>query len=44
MLAFASDRTGTQQIYITDADGVPRQLTHDGTNHSPTWTSPGTGR
>jgi TolB protein len=43
MLAFASDRTGTQQIYITDADGVPRQLTQDGTNHSPTWTSQGTG-
>ncbi len=41
MLAFASDRTGTQQIYITDADGVPRQLTRDGTNHSPTWTSQG---
>jgi TolB protein len=37
MLAFASDRGGTQQIYITDADGVPRQLTTQGKNHSPTW-------
>lgn len=39
MLAFASDRTGTQQIFITDADGVPHQLTSEGTNHSPTWTA-----
>ncbi len=37
MLAFVSDRTGSQQIYITDAAGHPRQLTGDGTNHSPTW-------
>jgi TolB protein len=39
MLAFASDRTGSPQIFITDADGIPRQLTSEGTNHSPTWTS-----
>jgi TolB protein len=39
MLAFASDRTGSPQIFITDADGVPHQLTSEGTNHSPTWTS-----
>ncbi len=39
MLAFASDRTGRPQIFITDADGLPRQLTTEGTNHSPTWTS-----
>ena len=39
MLAFASDRTGDQQIFITDADGVPHQLTSEGKNHSPTWTS-----
>ena len=39
MLAFASDRTGTPQIFITDADGVPHQLTSEGTNHSPTWTA-----
>ncbi len=39
MLTFASDRTGTQQIFITDADGVPHQLTSEGKNHSPTWTT-----
>ncbi len=38
MIAFASDRTGTPQIFITDADGLPHQLTSEGTNHSPTWT------
>lgn len=37
MIAFESDRTGTPQIYITDANGVPRQLTTQGANHSPTW-------
>jgi len=37
MLAFSSDRTGLPQIFITDADGVPRQLTSEGKNHSPTW-------
>ena len=39
MIAFASDRTGTPQIFITDADGVPHQLTSEGKNHSPTWTT-----
>jgi TolB protein len=39
MLAFASDRTGTPQIFITDSDGVPHQLTSEGKNHSPTWTA-----
>ncbi len=39
MLAFASDRTGEPQIFITDAEGVPRQLTTEGTNHSPVWIS-----
>jgi TolB protein len=38
MLAFSSDRSGTPQIFITDADGVPHQLTTEGTNHSPAWT------
>ncbi len=37
MIAFESDRTGSPQIYITDSDGVPRQLTTEGSNHSPTW-------
>jgi TolB protein len=37
MVAFASDRTGTPQIFITDADGIPHQLTRKGKNHSPTW-------
>lgn len=39
MIAFESNRTGSPQIFITDADGVPRQLTTEGTNHSPAWTS-----
>lgn len=38
MLAFVSDRTGTPQIYVTDAEGHPRQLTQEGANHSPAWT------
>jgi TolB protein len=41
MLAFSSDRTGRPQIFITDADGVPHQLTSEGTNHSPAWTGGG---
>jgi TolB protein len=39
MLAFASDRTGSPEIFVTDADGVPHQLTSEGKNYSPTWTS-----
>lgn len=39
MLAFASDRTGSQQIFITDSDGLPHQLTSEGKSHSPTWTA-----
>ncbi len=37
MLAFVSDRTGTPQIFITDAEGRPTQLTTEGANHSPAW-------
>jgi len=37
MITFESDRTGKPQIYITDANGVPHQLTTEGANHSPTW-------
>ncbi len=37
MLVFSSDRSGTPQIYVTDADGHPRRLTTQGSNHSPTW-------
>lgn len=37
MIAFASDRTGRPQIYITDANGEPHQLTSEGSNHSPSW-------
>jgi len=39
MLAFSSDRTGSPEIFITDADGVPHQLTTEGSNYSPAWAS-----
>ncbi len=39
MIAFVSDRGGSQQIYTTDAEGRPRQLTAEGRNHSPSWVS-----
>ena len=38
MIAFESSRIGTPQIFITDAAGVPHQLTNEGSNHSPAWT------
>ena len=38
MIAFSSDRTGRPQIFVTDSDGVPHQLTREGSNHSPAWT------
>ncbi len=37
MLAFASDRTGSPQVFITDAEGAPHQLTQEGKSYSPTW-------
>ncbi len=37
MLAFSSDRTGTPQVYVTDSQGRPRQLTTEGSSHSPAW-------
>jgi len=44
MLVFASDRTGTPQVFITDAEGVPHQLTNQGKNYSPSWTSTASSR
>ncbi len=38
MIAFESSRSGMPQIFITDAAGAPRQLTNEGSNHSPAWT------
>jgi TolB protein len=37
MLAFVSNRTGSKQIFMTDAAGAPRQLTRDGNNVQPSW-------
>lgn len=37
MLAFVSDRTGSKQIYSTDAAGTPQQLTREGNNLQPSW-------
>ncbi len=37
MIAFASDRKGGSQIYITDSEGHPRQLTREGVNYGPAW-------
>lgn len=38
MIAFESNRSGSTQIYVTDAEGTPHQLTTEGNNHSPAWT------
>ena len=41
-LAFASDRSGTPQIWVMDADGGnPTQLTTDGANYCPAWSPDG---
>jgi len=37
MLAFVSNRTGSAQIYITDPNGQPKQITRDGSNTQPAW-------
>jgi TolB protein len=37
MLAFVSNRTGSKQIFITDAEGTPQQLTREGNNAQPSW-------
>jgi TolB protein len=37
MLAFASNRTGTKQIYVTDPAGVARAITDQGNNSQPVW-------
>lgn len=36
-LAFVSNRTGSKQIFVTDPDGLPRQLTKEGNNTGPSW-------
>lgn len=41
MLAFSSDRTGSPQVYVTDSQGRPRQLTAQGSNYSPAWSPAG---
>ena len=37
MLVFVSNRTGSSQIFVTDAGGNPRQLTREGSNLQPSW-------
>lgn len=37
VLAFVSSRTGTQQIFMTDPTGRPRQITTQGSNMQPAW-------
>jgi TolB protein len=37
MLAFVSNRTGSKQIFVTDPNGNPRQLTREGSNLQPSW-------
>ncbi len=37
MLVFVSDRSGNQQIYVTDPAGNPKQLTREGSNLEPSW-------
>jgi TolB protein len=37
VLAFVSDRTGSRQIFITDPEGRPRQITDKGNNIQPAW-------
>lgn len=37
LLAFTSDRTGSKQIYLTDAQGYARAITKEGNNLQPAW-------
>jgi TolB protein len=37
MLVFVSNRAGSKQIFITDAEGKAQQLTREGNNLQPTW-------
>ncbi len=37
VIAFVSTRTGSKQIFITDPDGRPRQVTTEGNNVAPAW-------
>lgn len=37
LLAFTSDRTGSKQIYLTDAQGHARPITQEGNNLQPAW-------
>jgi TolB protein len=44
MLAFASNRTGSKQIYVTDPVGVARAITDEGNNSQPVWVAQLPGR
>jgi TolB protein len=37
MLAFVSNRTGSKQVFVTDAAGNPQQLTREGNNAQVSW-------
>lgn len=37
ILAFVSSRGGSKQIFVTDPQGLPRQITSEGNNVQPSW-------